>query len=216
MTSFTGQWGLEKPDGTTQNKTAVYNADLDRIDQGRRVKAVAGEPLGAYLLTRVASGGLVWLATGADRPLLGLVSSSGTSVSTVASGSDVYVQVDGHIVNSTWAWTPGLPIYAHPTAPGSLTQTRPGSLAWPVAWAISSHHLTLSPGGLHEVHSGTETFGGLVTVVASAGELIASSRMATRHWGTTTPTGGISGEIAVASGYLYVHDAGTWKRVSIA
>jgi hypothetical protein len=38
----------------------------------------------------------------------------------------------------------------------------------------------------------------------------------TRHMGSTTPTGGNSGEVRVGNGKIWVNDAGTWKSVAVA
>lgn len=194
MSTFTPMWGFEKPAATTQNKTSVYNADLDRLDEGRRLKAVAGTTLGANLLTYVSSGRLLRLATGANRPLAGFVSSSGTAVTTVASGSDVYAQVDGHIINSAWAFTPGLPVYAHPSAAGSITQTVPGSLAWPIAFAISSHQVAILPGGLHETHPTPEIFADLIiTGTASVGGSVQVQSLFTARSAIVTEVASVGG-----------------------
>lgn len=53
------------------------------------------------------------------------------------------------------------------------------------------------------------------TIVAS-GEVWAAAGLRTNHVAAATPTGGVTGDIKIGNGKIWVNDAGTWKSVAIA
>lgn len=77
-------------------------------------------------------------------------------------------------------------------------------------------------------HAGTGALGtfindaGVGTVVAlcsdesSAGSVATRQGVGTTHEAAGTPSGGYSGEIRLATGKIWVNDAGTWKSVAVA
>lgn len=48
------------------------------------------------------------------------------------------------------------------------------------------------------------------------GEIRSSVTLGTKHNGASTPTGGLSGDVQVGNGKIWVNDAGTWKSAAVA
>lgn len=53
-------------------------------------------------------------------------------------------------------------------------------------------------------------------VWGSTTDTLVGGSLRTQHLGAGTPTGGVSGDIKVAAGKIWVNDAGTWKSVGVA
>jgi hypothetical protein len=58
----------------------------------------------------------------------------GLSLNAAIPGSEVYVQTTGEVVESSWSWTPGNPLYV--TNNGLLSQTPP-SEGWVLLFAVA-------------------------------------------------------------------------------
>ena len=129
--SFTVNMQLEKIDSATRvNKYAVIDSDMDILERGYQVHAIAGESLTQWQAVYIStSDARAYRATAA---LAGLAVIVGVCNVSAATSADVYVNVGGVITNAAWTWTPGGIVYIDPTTPGTLTQT-PSAFAIGVA-----------------------------------------------------------------------------------
>lgn len=86
-----------------------------------RVAAVAGQALSGHRVVTFDSSGLAVYADNATASHAW--ASVGVTTAAAASGSVVEVAVTGEIIEPSWSWAPGLPVFVG--ANGALTQTAP-------------------------------------------------------------------------------------------
>jgi hypothetical protein len=146
MPDSTEHYNLQRAGAAgVQNKWALYDGNFDAIERGRTVKRLAGEALLQYDVVRIdPSTGKFRKAVNGQRPLIGL------QIEDADLDTETYAQTEGPVTNSAWAWAPYLPVYAHLTTPGALTQTKDDTLFQPpIGLALSATSIYLFPSGIH-------------------------------------------------------------------
>lgn len=118
--------------------SAVAGVAASALSAGQRsVTAVAD--VGIHRLVVWALDGGVVELSGLDYGDLVLV--AGLSLSSALAGSELVILESGTLRDSSFAFTPGAPLY--PSATGTLTQSPPSASALIVGWAISADTITI-------------------------------------------------------------------------
>jgi len=98
-------------------------ADISGVGAYTRVTRTAGEALGGHRVVRQYLDGAVYYASNTSDSHKHAV--LGITVGAVESGNTATVQTYGELLEPSWTWTPGLPIFL--TTNGQLSQTAPSS-----------------------------------------------------------------------------------------
>jgi len=113
---FTKHMNLAEPDENAINRFEDYNTDMDKIEQGYQILAIAGEPIAQFAAVRFNnSDGKIYNALDTNE-VLGIAKIAATT------GATIYVGTWGVLTNPAWTWTTG-DVYVSHSVGGALTQT---------------------------------------------------------------------------------------------
>ena len=139
----TAKYGLYNVEFSVQGWDTIMNNNMDIIEEKlhTNLRVVAGETIAQYEAVGLFRGETKYKKARADGRLQPC---QGIALTAAVLDDNFNIQRVGLIINVSWSWTPGRPVFLDPSVSGGLTQSPSGPYTQYIGFAESATELHLS------------------------------------------------------------------------